>query len=211
MRVQWTVKCLAQWLTYNRYSTNVCPHPRSVFCTLGFSTRLESKEAQGSVLIDVDSLFFVVFLHQGSFHKNGGGWKISKCIPFIAGKSRQHRDNSPQSQKRTFRPGPWLLWQNHWDVQLKMQLVTGIKPYHGEDLVVDSTMGNDTDSPIWKLTRHSVCKWLCNYVVHPGLHCSITLRVGAGKLGSEWKWLPQPWPCHSTITNHAGPGDRHQA
>ena len=24
VRVKWTVKCLAQWLTYNRYSTNVC-------------------------------------------------------------------------------------------------------------------------------------------------------------------------------------------
>lgn len=87
-----------------------------------------------------------------------------------------------------------------------MQLVTGSKPYHGEDLVIDSTKGDDTDPPTWKLTRHSACKWLCNHVVHPGLHSSTTLRMGAGKLGSEGKWHPQLWLCHSANANHEALG-----
>lgn len=101
VRVKWTVKCLVQWLTYNRFPTNVCSHSWSVFCTLGFSTRVRIQRGKGFC---AKRCWLAVLSHLGSFHKEVGGWKISKHIHFTAGESRQYGDRGLQPRKRAFRP-----------------------------------------------------------------------------------------------------------
>lgn len=72
---------------------------------LAFPSWLDSKEAQDSILIDVNSLFFVVvFLpHQGSYHKSSVG---GRCLNASISQqvSQGNRDRGSQLQKMAFTP-----------------------------------------------------------------------------------------------------------